>query len=657
MADANPRSIALVGPYGSGKSTLFDALLRSAGAAPKRPDAARDRPMTTDLRLGHCSYLGEAWSILDCPGSVEFSYEVTCAIAAVDLAVVVCEPAPGKASALSPLLRMLEEQGTPYLVFVNRIDTLDGRVRDTLAALQGLSRRPLVLRQVPIREADAVRGYVDVVSERAYRYRPGQASELITLPDDLRDRETEARSALIETLADYDDVLLEKIVDDVAPTTEEICAQLRKDLHEAAIVEVLLGAAEREHGVRRLWKALRHDVPPASVAAARRGIEPSGEPLAQVFKTVHAGHAGKLSYVRVWRGPLKDNASLNGSRLGGLFRMPGGEPAKTAELQAGELAAIGRLEGVGTGALLGAPGPGMALRWPEPPAPVYALAIATQDRKDDVKLSGALQKLTEEDPSLAVQHEAETSETVLHGQGEMHLNAVIEKLARGYGLAVSSHPPRVPFRETIRHAVHQHARLKRQTGGHGQFADVKLDIAPRGRGEGFLFTDRVIGGAVPKQYIPAIGAAAAEATAKGPLGNPVVDIVVTLVDGTFHSVDSSDMAFKGATRIAMTEGLGKADPVLLEPIDHVTISVPNEYTARAQRLLTGRRGQILGYAQKPDWPGWDEVEALVPAAELHDLIIELRSQTMGLGTFRRSFDHLAEAHGRLAARVAAEASR
>ena len=271
---------------------------------------------------------------------------------------------------------------------------------------------------------------------------------------------------------------------------------------------------------------------------------------------------------------------------------------------------------------------------PEPTPPVYALAIATQDRKDDVKLSGALQKLGEEDPSLTIRHDQETGETVLAGQGEIHLNAAIERLASAYGLKVGTAKPRVPYRETIRRAVHQHSRLKRQTGGHGQFADVKIDLAPRARGEGFLFTDRIVGGAVPKQYIPAVGEAAQEAAGKGPFGYPVVDIAVTLVDGTFHSVDSSDMAFRTATRLAMTEALAKADPVLLEPIDRVTISLPNDYTARAQRLLTGRRGQILGYAEKPGWPGWDDVEALVPHAELHDLIIELRSQTMGLGTYR-----------------------
>ena len=264
-----------------------------------------------------------------------------------------------------------------------------------------------------------------------------------------------------------------------------------------------------------------------------------------------------------------------------------------------------------------------------------------------MKLSGALQRLIEEDPALTLEQDAELSQTVLYGQGEMHLNNAIDRLAKVYNLKVNTAAPRVGFKETIRQAVHQHSRHKRQSGGHGQFADVKIDIAPRARGEGFIFHDKVVGGAVPRNYIPAVGEAAEEAAKKGPLGYPVVDISVTLVDGAFHSVDSSDMAFKTATRMAMQEGLSKADPVLLEPIDRVTISVPNEYTPRAQRLLTGRRGQILGYAEVADHAGWDDVEALVPASELHDLIIELRSQTLGLGTYRRRFDHLAEARGKL----------
>jgi elongation factor G len=372
-----------------------------------------------------------------------------------------------------------------------------------------------------------------------------------------------------------------------------------------------------------------------------------------VCKTIYAGHAGKLSYARIWRGGIKDGASLNGHRIGGVYRFTNGEPTKVAEAETGDIVAFGRLEGVPTGATLSPSGPAEALPWPEPPPPVYALAISTEDRKDDVKLSGALQKLAEEDPCLRVAQDVETGETVLRGQGEIHLNAAIERLGKSSGLKVATSRPSVPFKETIRRAVHQHARLKRQTGGHGQFADVQLDIAPRGRGEGFAFKDRIVGGAVPKHYIPAVGEAADAARKKGPFGHPVVDIEVVLVSGTFHAVDSSDMAFRTATRMAMQEGLAKANPVLLEPIDHVTISVPSEYTPSAQRLLAGRRGRILGYAERPGWSGWDDVEAQMPEAELHDLIIELRSLTMGLGTYRHQFDHLAEVRGHIVDQVTA----
>ncbi len=615
----------------------------AGGASLKRGDP-RNRRMGTELRVGHCSFLGDAWSILDCPGSVEFAFEAEAALSAVDIAVVVCEPSPQRAAAAGPILRLLDDRAIPHIVFINKIDTLEGRVQDTLDALQAQSRVPLVLRQVPIHEGSAVTGYVDVVSERAYRYRKGKPSEVIAVPADMAAPGQEVRGALLERLADHNDTLLEKLIEEVVPSTEEIYAQLRADLAGDAVVEVLLGAAESDNGVQRLWKALRHDTPSAAETAARLGVPEGAEPVAQVFKTVHAGHGGKLSYARILRGTVKDGATLSGSRVGGVFRFPGADPVKAASAEAGEVVGLGRLDEVATGATIGADSP-EALPFPTPPAPVYALAIATTDRNDDVKLSGALHKIVEEDLSLTVTHDADLAQTVLHGAGEMHLNAAVDRLGKAYGLKVTTSVPKVAFRETIRKPVHQHGRLKRQTGGHGQFADVKIDIAPRERGEGFLFIDKVVGGAVPRNYIPAVAEAAEDAARKGPLGNPVVDISVTLVDGGFHSVDSSDMAFKTATRMAMADGLAAADPVLLEPVDNVTISVPNDYTARAQRLLTGRRGQILGYSEMPNRPGWDDVEALVPQAELHDLIIELRSQTMGLGTYRRAFDHLAEARG------------
>jgi elongation factor G len=642
-----PRSIALVGPNGSGKSTLFDGLMSAAGVTIRQGGDAHARGATTELRLGHCAFMGDRWSILDCPGSVEFAYETAAALAAVDLAVVVCEPAPERAATLATLMNLLEDQGVPHLIFINKIDTLSGPVRDTLAAIQEYSGIPLALRQVPIRDGDAVTGYVDIVHERAYRYCAGQPSELIDMPAQMLEREKEARDGLMEILADHDDVILEKLLDDIPLGFDEIYPQLHKDQVNGAIVEVLFGAAVRGNGILRLWKALRHDVPDPIETAARHGVGAKGPPLVQIFKTQYRAHTGKLSYARVWRGPLQEGAILSGVRVSGIHILSNGEPIKVSEADSGELVALGRLEAVPTGATLAGGGTD-TLSFPEPPAPVYALAIATPERKDDVKLSGALRKLTDEDPSLSVLQDAETGETLLRGLGDAHLKLAIGRLSNLYNLEIVTGPPAIPFKETIRRAVYQHTRLKHQTGGHGQFADIKLEIQPRRPGEGFLFVDRTVGGAVPKHYIPAVREAAEEAMAKGPFGHPVVDVAVVLVDGGFHAVDSSDMAFRNATRTAVAEGLAKADPVRLEPIHHVSVSAPNMFTANAQRLLSGRRGQILGYAERPGWRGWDNVEALVPAAELQDFIMELRSQTMGLGSYRHSFDHLAEDRGRVA---------
>jgi elongation factor G len=639
-AVAGPRSVALIGAYGSGKSTLFDALMTAAGQPVKRGDA-RKHTASTEVRLGHCSFLGDRWSIVDCPGSVEFAYETLSALAAVDLAIVVCEPAASRISTVPLLFKMLGDFQLPHLVFVNKIDTLTGSFDDTLAALQAHSKYPLAPRQLPIREGDVVAGYVDVVRGQAYRYGANQA-EPIELPPHLREPEKHALDGLAEVLADQDDALLEKLIEEIMPTSAEIYQQLRKDQKSGTIVEVLLGSAAQGRGILPLWKTMRHDVPDSSGTAARRGIAAAGEPLVQIFKTLQAG---KVSYGRIWRGVLRDGAAFDGVRVGGIHRYAGSEQVRVPDAEAGELVALGRLEGIATGAVLGTLGPAESLPFPEPPPPVFALAIRAKDRKDDVKLPAALQKLVSEDPALGITHDTQTGDTLLTGQGDIHLNTAIERLAANYNLQIATAPPKIAFKETIKHKVLQHSRYKRQTGGHGQFADVKLEIEPRHRGEGFLFTDKIVGGAVPKQYIPSVGDAAEEAMQKGPFGYPVVDVAVTLVDGNFHTVDSSDMAFKIATRQGISEGLAKAEPVLLEPIEHVTVSVPNTSTAAAQRLLTGRRGQILGYAERPGWPGWDDVEALVPAAELHDLIIQLRSETMGLGHYRRRFDHLAEARG------------
>ena len=650
-----PRAVALVGPQGVGKTTLFEALLAAAGNASRRSTDPRERAMGTETRLGHCVMDGDSFALLDCPGSIEFAHETEAAVAVADLVVVVCEPVPARAIALAPLFRMIEHHRLPSMVFINKLDTLgEGRVRDTLAALQAQSRRPLVLRQVPIREGEAITGYVDLVSERAYRYRRGAASELIRMPETVAAREQEARSQLAETLADHDDALMEKFLEDAIATPEDLYRAMHTDLVQGAVDAVLIGAAERGGGVRRLWKALRHDTPDCAETAARRGVAAEGDgTAAQVFKTVHTGHGGKLSYARIWRGSLRDGVTLDGVRLGGISKFPGGEAEKVAEAEAGEVVALGRLEGITTGRTIGPEKDIAQLPFPTPPAPVHALSITTDDRKDDMRLNAALAKLQEEDTALSAHHDAQLGQLVIEGQGEIHLQNAIARLAKAHGVKVSSTKPRTGYRETIRRPVRQHARLKRQTGGHGQFADVTLEIEPRARGEGFSFESHIVGGVVPRRFIPAVEEAAEDALKKGPLGQIVVDVAVRLMDGTFHSVDSSDMAFATATRMAMQEGLAKASPVLLEPIHEVALLVPNGFTAAAQRLLSERRGQILGYAEREGWPGWDEVKALMPEAEIFGMITELRSMTMGLGTYTHRFDHLAEAQGAAAQKAAA----
>jgi elongation factor G len=664
---STPRCVALVGPYLSGKTTLMESMLFVSGTTSRRGSVrdgnsvgdhvteARARSMSTELNVANATFLDDPWTILDCPGSVELLYEAQQAMLVADAVVVVCEPEVERAITVSALLHFLSRRNIPHMLFINKLDTASARVRDVLAALQSVSERPLVLRQVPLRGADSeVTGYVDLVSERAYRYRPGQPSDLIPLPDDFWDREAETRTSLVEKLADFDDALLEQLLEDVQPSKEDIYQHLTQDFQKNLIVPVFVGAATQDHGVRRLWKALRHEAPGPGETAERLGIEPQGEAMAQVFKTYHLPHTGKLSLARVWRGQVAEGNVLNGTRVAGVVKLFGAQQEKVPAGQAGEVVGLTRMEDIVTGTILTPSGKAEPLAQPEKAPPVYGLAIHAEKRGDDVKLSGSIAKLIDEDPVLELEQNAELREMVLWGQGDVHIQIALDRLRNRHNLAVVGHHATVPYKETIRRATQQHSRFKRQSGGHGQFADITIDIAPLPRSSGFTFTDKVVGGAIPRNYIPAVEEGVVEALTHGPLGFPVVDIAVNLITGQFHAVDSSDMAFKTAGRQAIQESLPKCEPILLEPIDQVEISVPNAFTARAQRLISGRRGQILGYDAKPDWPGWDVVRAHLPRSELHDLIVELRSLTLGIGSFERRFDHMAELTGRPAEKVIQE---
>ena len=659
------RCAVLVGPYLSGKTTLLESLLFATGAIPRKGtvkdgntvgDAApesRARQISVELSVGETEYLGDKWCFIDCPGSVELTQEAYNALLVADIAVVVCEPSAEKAMMLAPLFRFLDEYDIPHMVFINKMDSATEPVAAVLEGLQEASNRPLVLRQVPIVDGDDITGYVDLVSERAYKYKPGEASDLISIPEEIGDEEQILRQQMLESLADFDDELLEQLLEETVPPTDEVYQQLTKDLRERLIVPVFLGTAEQDSGVRRLLKALRHESPSPDTTAARYGVEGAGEAVAQVFKSMHAAHSGKLSLARVWRGKINDGMTMGGKRIGGLSGLLGNHQVKMTEAVLGDVVALGRMDDVVTGDVLtesGNPPSGMA-EWPPVLEPVYSMAIEAENRADEVKLTGGLQRLREEDPSINYRQEDDTHQLVLEGQGEIHLKIALEKLKNKYNVAATGFRPRVPYKETITKSVSQHARFKRQTGGHGMFGDVHVDIRPQPRGAGFAFDNTVVGGSVPKQYIPAVEAGAKEFLAEGSLGFPVVDLAVTLTDGQFHAVDSNEMSFKLAAREAMKEGLPKCHPVLLEPIMKVNIDVPADFTNKVHGLISGRRGQILGFEPKEGWRGWDTVSAMMPQSELHDLIIELRSLTLGVGTYHAEFDHLQELTGRLAEQV------
>ena len=657
---AGPRNVALVGPYLSGKTTVLEAILFATGAIHRKGTAkeanmtgdssqeARERGTGVELNAASTTFLDDPFTFLDCPGSVEFLQETFYALAGADAAVLVCEADATRAMTIAPLMKRLEQARIPTLLFVNKIDRATSAPGEMVEALQRFSERPLVLRQAPVTEGDGVAGYVDLASDRAYAYKPGGASELVDAGGDNAAATAEARYAMLEKVSDFDDHLMEQLLEEVDPPNEEVFATLTHGFRSGDIVPALFGAGELEHGVRRLLKALRHEVPGPEVAAERADVVDEGDTLAQVLKTYVTPHGGKLSLARVWRGTVTDGMTLNGERVSGLHRMLGQHTEKIDSAAAGEVVAMGRLDTVKTGDVL-APGKrGDAHERTEALPAVFTLAITAANREDEVKLSDAIGKLLDEDPSIAFEQAHDTQEMLLHGQGEIHLRVACDRLKNKYGLEVATVKPKVPYKEAIQKPVSQHGRFKRQTGGHGQFGDVHLDIKPLARGEGFTFTNSISGGAVPKQYIPAVGAGVTDFLKKGPLGFPVVDISVTLTDGQFHAVDSSELAFKTAARIAMSEGMPKCDPVLLEPIYRVDIAVPSEFTSKANTLVASRRGQILGLETRSGWSGWDVVSALVPASECHDLIVEIRSLTLGVGTYTASLDHLQELHGRLA---------
>jgi elongation factor G len=643
---ARRRNVAFVGPHHAGKTTLVEALLATCGAIPRRGSVA-DGTATTDyepecIERGQSTCVGFAYAstpdvditFIDCPGFVDFFEEVKLALIAADAAVIVIDADPARVRQTRQLVEFLDERRLPHCFFINKLDRPGSNFRGTLEALVATHGKRVVAEHLPIGEAEHFRGYIDLAARHAFVADNGRPRE-IPIDRELASPVDRARQTLLETLGDFDDHLLEELLEGIEPPLDEVERDLHDETCADQIVPVLAGAGLTDIGVAAgaLLRVIERQFP-----------APSGDPnaplVAQVAKTIVHPASGKVSLVRIWDGTLVADATLvdasrGGSkvRASGLFRLQGKKQEPVASASAGDIVAIARLEGVRTGDTLVAVASETPRNVPQLAEPLYAVAIRPKERLDEAKVSQTLARIVEEDPTLRIARDEFTGELQLLGLGEVHVATAMSRLARKYHLALETNAPSVAYRETIGESSQVHARYKHQTGGHGQFADVVLKIEPRERGHGITFSEEIVGGVVPRQFHPAVEKGVREALARGPIaGFPVVDVHITLVDGTYHAVDSSEQSFRTAAGMAMRDGLPKCRPVLLEPIAYVEATVPDDCASTILGGLTAKRGQVLSF-EPAGKPGFARVLAYAPRAELTKYVTELRTATQGLGTF------------------------
>ncbi len=637
------RCFTVLGPSQSGKTTLVEAVSSLEG----RPET---RKFSDQFSLTTFQYIDEPWAAFDIAGGTDQLGLAGQALAASDAAVLVVPPDPEAAPLAAPYLRAVEASGVPAFLFINRMDVAEARVRDIVSELQTYAGHAIVLRQVPMRECEHVTGSVDLISERAWEYQEGQPSALIEMPDAVKDREQEARQELLEHLADFNDDLLEQLIEDRKPATEDVF-KLIADIHRKnEIIPALLGAAVHANGANRLMKGLRHEAPQVGAIRARLGL--GGDTLAIGVYAENRKHVGKSVLLRALGGGIKQGDTLGGETLGSLTG-PDGQ-ALAGALGEGELAVAVKSDHMDSGKVYTAGGAQALPDWTRGYPPAMRRLLTPANERDDARLSGALQRIEAIDPGLSLGQDEESGHVVATLQGPMHLRRVQAALEEDFGIEIEAAPVGGSYRETITRPVDKHYRHRKQSGGAGQFADVQLTLKPLPRGEGFAFDETVKGGAVPRNYIPSVEAGAREALQSGPLGFPVVDVAVTLTDGKHHSVDSSDYAFKTAGMFGVREALKEAGPVLLQPIDQVAIHVPSIYTGGLVTLVSSLKGQIQGFDPDPDAKGWDIFRALIPAPMLDELFQSLGGLTHGTAWMETAFDHYEEIHGREAERVQAE---
>ena len=656
------RDVAVVGPHHSGKTTLVEALLAHCGAIPRR-GSVHDGTTTTDFEpecIGHAQSTCVSFAyttcgsvdlnIIDCPGFVDFFEETKQSLLAADAAIIVLDPDPTRILQTQSLLDFIESRKMPHLFVVNKMDREGADFIGTLAALRDAYGLHVVPEHLPIGTGPELTGYVDLVEQIAYAFDANGKEHQVEIDSAILDNVSRYRRELLEALGDFDDSLLEALLDDKEPTKEEIVKDLVEDASHDLVAPVLVAAALNGTGMNALVTAVERLFPSpdvlvrADIDGRNLTVRSDGPIVAQICKTT-VNQQGKLSIARVFSGTLKADSPLVVSsrsnapvRTSGLFRLQGKKQTPITEAGPGSIVAISRMESVGTGDTIVSPGCDVVMPAVPVAEPMFAVAVKPKEKLDEAKLSQSLARLMEEDPSLRVGRAEFTNELQLLGTGEVHVSTALERLARKYNLALDAKEPAIAYRTTITGSTEVHARYKHQTGGHGQFADVKIRIESRPRGNGVTFAEQIVGGVVPRNFIPAVERGVREALERGPInGYPVVDVHVTLYDGQYHDVDSSDQAFRTAGSMAMREGIPKCKPVVLEPIVRLDAEVPNAHASGALAQVTTKRGQVLAF-EPSERAGFHHIAAFVPQAELSHYITELRTISQGLGTFRWKHD-------------------